>query len=100
MFASSDLVQPEPFSDPYDRIGNYSYVSLDGRGKTQNPAKGMFRLFHFPGPARKQADGSYGIVAKNSVCGVGDKGDTMELVFMDYLSSVRLPIRSFIHFNN
>jgi hypothetical protein len=86
---------------PYDRMASFpSVINLDGRDVDQHSRPGLIRLMHFPGAARKLADGSWGIVSKSAVCGVRDPKLTMELSFTAYIATIRKPIRSFIHFNN
>ncbi len=92
--------QPKAYSGAYDKIGNYSFISLDDRDIEKNPHEGLVRLFHFPGPARAQTGGGYGIVSKTAVCGAAKSEESVETAFYDYINAIKLPPRSFIHFNN
>src|SRR5215218_1273502 len=91
---------PVAYSGPYDRLGNYSFIDLEGHDIDPHPRPGLIRLMHFPGYAKKQSDGSWGIISKTAVSGVGRQGETVELAFLDYLNTIRRPVRSFIHYNN
>lgn len=93
--------QPVVYSGHYDRVGNYSFIDLEGHDIEKNPREGLVRLFHFPGPARQTHSAKrWYIKGKTTVCGVGNPGDPMELVFFDYLDTIRRPVRSFLHYNN
>jgi len=92
---------PEWEGGPYDRMATYpSRIFLDGRDREKQPRAGLIRFMHFPGAARKLADGSWGIVGKTAVCGVRDPKQTMELSFLDYFATICKPVRSFVHYNN
>ncbi len=92
---------PKWQAGPYDRMASFpSVIWLDGRDIEKQPRPGLIRLMHFPGSARKLADGSWGIVSKTAVCGVREPGLSMELSLLDYLATISKPVRSFIHYNN
>jgi hypothetical protein len=91
---------PATYSGPYDRLGNYSFIDLAGRDVDRHPRPGLIRLMHFPGYAKKSPGDQWSIASKTAVAGVGHKGDTIELAFLDYLNTVRRPVRSFTHYNN
>ena len=90
---------PRAGSRRYDEVGNYSRIDLEGRDVDPGGRRGLVRLMHFPGRARRGEDGSWTIAGKTAVAGVGD-GATMELVFADYLATIRRPPRSFLNYNN
>jgi len=91
---------PAAYSGPYDRLGNYSFIDLEGRDVAKRPRPGLVRLMHFPGYAKKGDDGKWRIVGKTAVAGVGRLDDPQELVFLDYLNIIRRPVRTFVHYNN
>jgi len=91
---------PKAGTGPYDKFGNYSFIDLQGRDIDAHPRPGLIRLMHFPGNAKRLNDSTWGIVGKTAVAGVGRKGETMELAFLDYLNTIRRPVRSFLHYNN
>jgi len=90
---------PRAGSRHYDAVGNYSHIDLEGRDVEARSRPGLVRLMHFPGHARRGEDGSWTIVGKTAAAGVGD-GQSMELVFGDYLATIRRPPRSFLTYNN
>ncbi|MDP6523432.1 MAG: hypothetical protein QGH15_04345 [Kiritimatiellia bacterium] len=76
-------------------------IDLEGRDKIIAPRKHLSSLFHFPGYATKQVDGSWGILSKRAVLGLSrKKGDNAELALLDYIAETRKPTRSYLHFNN
>jgi len=87
-------------SRPYAKFGNYSWIGADGRDEEFAPRPGLITLAHFPGLAKEEGGAQWVIRSKTSVAGVGRKGDTLELAFMDYLATIRRPVRSFVHYNN
>ena len=87
----------------FEKVGNYSFIDLEGRDKDAGARAGLVRLFHFPGRATKQSENGWGIVSKTAVAGVSaepDRGAAMELVFLDYLDTVAKKPRVFLHYNN
>jgi hypothetical protein len=76
-------------------------IDLDGRDIDAAPRDGLVTLFHFPGHAKEQADGSFGIMSKRAVIGLSSNpGESAELALMDYIAETRKPPRSNLHFNN
>lgn len=76
-------------------------IDLDGGDKEFAPRDGLVSLFHFPGYAKKQEDGRWGIASKRFVAGISSKaGDNAELGLFDYIAETRKPPRSNLHFNN
>jgi hypothetical protein len=93
----SDGFEPRP----YGMVGNYSWIGYDGRDAEFEPREGLVSMFHFPGYAHEDPENQeWKIESKTSVFGVGKPGDSIELTFLDYLDTIRLPVRSFIHYNN
>lgn len=76
-------------------------VDLEGGDKEFVPRDGLVSFFHFPGLAKEQADGSWGIQGKQAVIGLAaKKGEGPEFGLLDYIEKVRKPARSYLHFNN
>ncbi|MGN6367719.1 MAG: hypothetical protein ACTHN5_05615, partial [Phycisphaerae bacterium] len=96
----TDGNSPKAASGPYDKFGNYSFIDLDNRDLDAHPRPGLIRLFHFPGNAKKLDDASFGIISKTAVAGIAPTGESIELGFIDYLNTIRRPVRSFLHYNN
>lgn len=79
---------------------NYN-IDLADRDREFAPRNGLVSLFHFPGDARKQTDGEWGVVGKRAVMGMSRQpGDTAELGLFDYIAETRKPPRSYLHYNN
>ncbi|MEE8451174.1 MAG: hypothetical protein V3R99_04635 [Thermoguttaceae bacterium] len=79
---------------------NYN-IELDDRDREFAPRAGLVSLFHFPGDAREQTNGEWGIVGKRAVMGISRQpGDTAELGLFDYIAETRKPPRSYLHYNN
>lgn len=91
---------PASYSRYYDKVGNYSFISLDGRDIEPNAAKGMIRLMHFPGYTKMENNGINKIYSKTAVIGVAQQGYDAEYAFMQYLSTIWKSPRSFLHYNN
>ncbi|HLX64114.1 MAG TPA: hypothetical protein VKX17_22770 [Planctomycetota bacterium] len=98
-----------PVGRPYDKLGNYSFINLDGREKEFEPRAGLISLAHFPTVFERNITlrpDLFGFLlvsmvqTKTAIVGIGKKADTPELGFMDYLNTIRRPVRSFIHYNN
>jgi len=91
----------DSFAEP-DYFYRWDYhIDLAGRDKEFAPRKGLVTVFHFPGNARRQADGSWGIVSKRAVMGLGRRpGDSAELALLDYIAETRKCPRSHLHYNN
>ncbi|MCP4786814.1 MAG: hypothetical protein GY903_20550 [Fuerstiella sp.] len=76
-------------------------IDLEGRDRILEPREHLGTIFHYPGFARKQEDGSWGILSKDAVFGISaTKGDNAELGLLDYVNAARKPTRSYLHFNN
>lgn len=76
-------------------------IDLEGGDKEYAPRDGLVTLFHFPGLAKKQGDGSWRIQGKRAVIGIAKKKDEgPELGLLDYIEANRKPSRSYLHFNN
>ncbi|WP_316817591.1 hypothetical protein [Pedobacter nyackensis] len=90
---------PQDYSRHYEKVGNYSFIDLDGRDIEPQARKGLLRLMHFPGFA-VQHGSKYKLVSKTAVAGTTVKQEDVELAFMDYLATIWKAPRSFLHFNN
>ncbi len=86
-------------SHHYEKVGNYSFVDLDGHDRDDKARPGLLRLFHFPGDAKNDGQ-NWKIVSKTAVAGIGTKNQPIELAFEDYLATIAKPPRSFTHYNN
>ncbi|MBI9017499.1 MAG: hypothetical protein JEZ07_09595 [Phycisphaerae bacterium] len=96
---------PKAHSGKYDLIGNYSQIFLEDRDIATDAKPGMVRMFHFPGTTRPFTEqyskrNGFGMISKIAVCGIGTAGEPMEITMMDYLDTIRRPVRSFVHYNN
>jgi hypothetical protein len=79
---------------------HYSIDLAEGDAEAA-PRDGLIRLFHFPGHARQQDDGSFGIMSKRAVIGISRRpGEQAEFGLLDYIAETRKPARSNLHFNN
>lgn len=89
------------YTDP-DFYYRWDYmIDLEDRDRIIVPREHMSSLFHFPGYATKQDNGSWGITSKRAVMGLSrKKGDNAELGLLDYITETRKPTRSYLHFNN
>jgi len=96
----SDGNTPASYARHYDKVGNYSFINLEGRDIEQKAVKGMIRLMHFPGYAVQQADSDYYIFSKTVVAGCREENGSVEQAFMQYLSTLWKAPRSFLHYNN
>ncbi|WP_183576523.1 hypothetical protein HDF18_21540 [Mucilaginibacter sp. X5P1] len=83
----------------YEKVGNYSYVNLEGRDIEPNGQKGMIRLMHFPGYAVLN-NNNYRIISKTAVAGVALADESGHEAFMRYIATLWKAPRSFLHFNN
>lgn len=90
---------PAPDAHHYEKVGNYSFVGLEGRDRDTAARPGLIRLLHFPGFAKEQG-GNWKITSKEAVAGIGAKGQPTELAFGDYLATIAKAPRSFTHYNN
>ncbi len=76
-------------------IGDSWFTGLEYPGSYTDHCNGLVTLAHYPGLARKSKEKGYSwvIQSKSAVIGTGLKGDPLELVFSDYLDSIRQPAR-------
>ena len=89
------------FKEPDFNYRWHYTIDLEGRDKDAAPRDGLVTLFHFPGYAKQQPDGSFGIMSKPAVIGIArNSGEDAELALMDYIAETRKPPRSNLHFNN
>ena len=89
------------FQEPDFHYRWHYTIDLDGRGIDAAPRDGLVTLFHFPGTAKQQVHGSFGITSKRAVIGISRRpGENAELALLDYISETRKPPRSNLHFNN
>ena len=89
------------FTEPDFHYRWHYTIDLAGRDIDVDPRDGLVTLFHFPGYAKVQADGSLGITSKRAVIGISrTRGEGAELALMDYIAETRKPARSNLHFNN
>jgi len=89
------------FREPDFRYKWHYTIDYEGRDREFAPRDGLVTLFHFPGSARRQPDGRWGVQGKAAVMGLSrKKGENAELALLDYIEATRLPTRSFLHFNN
>jgi len=91
---------PASYARHYDSVGNYSYISLEGRDVEPAARKGMVRLMHFPGDTRPAGANGYAIAGKTAVAGCAAENQSVEQAFMQYLTSIWKAPRSFLHYNN
>ena len=89
------------FEEPDFRYKWHYTIDFDGRDREFAPRGGLITLFHFPGYAKRQADGTWAVRSKRAVMGLSrNEGDGAELALKDYIDQTRLPTRSYLHFNN
>jgi len=89
------------FTEP-DFLYRHPYnIDLEGGDREYAPRKGLVTVFHFPGEARAQPDGSWGILSKTAVIGISrNRGESAELGLLDYIAETRKPTRSYLNYNN
>lgn len=90
---------PKDYSRYYEKVGNYSYINLEGRDIEPNAQKGLIRLMHFPGFAKSRKLG-FQIISKTAVFGMSTATQSIQTAFMAYLKTIWKAPRSFLHFNN
>jgi len=92
---SDGFVEPDfGYRHPYD-------IDLEGGDREHAPRKGLVTLFHFPGEARRQSGGTWGVLGKTAVLGISrNPGEGAELGLLDYIAETRKPTRSHLHYNN
>jgi len=89
------------FKEPDFNYRWHYTIDLEESDRDAAPRDGLVTLFHFPGYAKQQADGSFGIISKRAVIGIARKpGEGAELALMDYIAETRKPPRSNLQFNN
>lgn len=91
---------PADYSRHYEKVGNYSFIDLEGRDIDPAYTPGMIRLMHFPGFAISDGSHPFIVKSKTSVFGFAGKGASVENAFMRYVASVWKAPRSFLHYNN
>lgn len=91
---------PADYARHYEKVGNYSFIDLDGRDIEPAGTKGMIRLMHFPGYAAPADSGRFTVRSKTAVCGFARAGSSANRAFMEYLATVWKAPRSFLHYNN
>ncbi|MCU7548160.1 hypothetical protein OCK74_03500 [Chitinophagaceae bacterium LB-8] len=91
---------PKDYSRYYEKVGNYSYIDLEGKDIEPKGEKGMLRLMHFPGYAVETTPGKYQVLSKTATCGISLPGQSVQQAFMNYLSTIWKAPRSFLHYNN
>ncbi len=80
-------------------IGNSWFAGLEYPGSYADYNNdGLVTLAHYPGLAKKSKEKGYSwvIQSKSVVIGTGLKDDPLELVFSDYLDTVRLPCPKYL----
>lgn len=95
----SDSNTPTSYGRRYDKVGNYSYIDLEGRDIEEHPIPGLVRLFHFPGYT-KNSTGHHSIQSKVAATGVKSNKASVQHAFMEYLASIWKKPKSFLHYNN
>lgn len=89
------------FVEPDFNYRHHYTIDFEGRDKESKARDGLVTLYHFPGYARQQEYGRWGIDGKTAVLGIARKqGDSAELALFDYIAATRKPPRSHLHFNN
>lgn len=91
---------PKNYARHFEKVGNYSFIDLQGRDIEPKAIPGMLRLMHFPGYTKKITDSSYRIESKTAVVGFTQAGESVTHAFMQYLSTIWKAPRSFLHYNN
>lgn len=90
---------PASYGRYYDKVGNYSFIDLEGRDVASNCVSGTIRLMHFPGyavPEKRQ----FQILSKISVAGFSSEKGEIKHDFMQYLATLWKAPRSFLNYNN
>ena len=92
---SDGFVEPD-----FEYTFHYS-IELEEGEREYAPRGGLNTLFHFPGPAKRQPNGSWGIHGKRAVMGIAEnKHEGPELGLLDYIEKNRKVAPSYLHFNN
>ncbi len=84
----------------FEKVGNYSYIDLQGRDITPTPTKGQLRLMHFPGFTKLNERKGFIIHSKIAAIGMRQNGLSIHQSFMAYLASIWKSPKSFLHYNN
>lgn len=90
---------PADYGRHYEKVGNYSFIDLEGRDMERAGKAGLIRLMHFPGYALAGPT-RFSINSKIAVCGFAEAGSSVRHAFMQYLATVWKAPRSFLHYNN
>jgi len=91
---------PKDYTRNYEKVGNYSYINLEGKDIEPNGKKGMLRLMHFPGYAIEIGSNKFQITSKTATVGFSRPGESVQQAFVKYLSTIWKAPRSFLHYNN
>ncbi|SEI55324.1 hypothetical protein SAMN05216327_102417 [Dyadobacter sp. SG02] len=91
---------PADYARHYEKVGNYSFIDLEGKDIEPAAKAGMVRLMHFPGYAATADSVRFSIQSKTSVFGFAGNGASVQHAFMQYLATVWKAPRSFLHYNN
>ncbi len=82
-------------------IGDAWFAGLEYPGSQTAHADGLVTLTHFPGLAKQDAGtDNWFVRSKTAVVGTGSPGDPPELIFSDYVDTIRLPSRNFMQYNS
>lgn len=84
----SDGNTPAGYARYYDKVGNYSFIDLEGRDVEPMAAKGMVRLMHFPGYAVAEGNNGHYIRSKTVVAGCAEEHLSAEQSFTQYLATM------------
>lgn len=91
---------PADYARHYEKVGNYSFIDLEGRDNEPAGRAGLVRLMHFPGYTATADSVRFNIKSKIAVCGFAQPGASVHHAFMQYLATVWKAPRSFLHYNN
>ncbi|MBB2953347.1 hypothetical protein [Sphingobacterium sp. JUb56] len=91
---------PKADARNFEKVGNYSFIDLEGRDIEPETKNGAMRLMHFPGFAKQNMTGGFTIDSKIAATGVVKEDLSIQQSFMDYLSTMWKAPRSFLHYNN
>ena len=91
---------PVDYGRHYEKVGNYSFINLEGRDIEPKAKKDLIRLMHFPGYAVQKTTLQYQIAGKPAVIGFTRNNQSAEMAFMTYLEQIWKKPKSFLHYNN
>lgn len=91
---------PADYARHYEKVGNYSFIDLEGRDIEPAGNAGLIRLMHFPGYAATADSVRFSIKSKTAVFGFAQAGSSIHQAFIQYLATVWKAPRSFLHYNN